>query len=126
MEITLFEPSPESEGKVPPMSDVIGHYDLILYVANLATKSNQTVVRIEWEQPMGANCMHFLHDVPTVFVSLENPYHLLDVPRVRTYINTYSSNDVAIEALVGKLMGKSPFRGVNPVDPFCGKWDTHL
>ena len=126
MEITIFEPSPESEGKVPPMSDVIGRYDLILYVANLATRSNQTVVRIEWEQPMGANCMHFLHDVPTVFISLENPYHLLDVPRVRTYINTYSSNDIAIEALVEKLMGKSPFRGINPVDPFCGKWDTHL
>ena len=77
-------------------------------------RATRPFVRIEWEQPMGANCMHFLHDVPTVFVSLENPYHLLDVPRVRTYINTYSSNDVAIEALVGKLMGKSPFGASTP------------
>ena len=108
------------------MTDITEQYDLILYVANLATKSNQTVVRIEWEQPMGANCMHYLNDVPTVFVSLENPYHLLDVPRVRTYINTYSSNDAVLESLLEKLTGQSAFQGVSPVDPFCGKWDTHL
>ena len=47
------------------------NYDLILYVANLSTKSNQTVVRIEWKQPMGADCGHYLNDVPTVFVSLQ-------------------------------------------------------
>ena len=25
-----------------------------------------------------------------------------------------------------KLMGQSEFVGKSPVDPFCGKWDTHL
>jgi len=28
--------------------------------------------------------------------------------------------------LVQKLMGLSAFKGTNPVDPFCGKWDTKL
>jgi beta-N-acetylhexosaminidase len=27
---------------------------------------------------------------------------------------------------VGKLMGKSPFKGKSPVDPFCGYWDAKL
>lgn len=126
IEVTVFTPPQGSEGFTPPVTDITEQYDLILYVANLATKSNQTVVRIEWEQPMGANCMHYLNDVPTVFVSLENPYHLLDVPRVRTYINTYSSNDAVLESLLEKLTGQSAFQGVSPVDPFCGKWDTHL
>lgn len=125
-QVELFTPPQGMEGCTPPMSAVTEHFDLILYVANLATKSNQTVVRIEWAQPMGANCMHYLHDVPTIFVSLENPYHLLDAPRVRTYINTYSSNAMALDSLVDKLTGTAPFCGVSPVDPFCGKWDTRL
>lgn len=125
-QVDLFVPNQGTEGQTPKTTDTIGKYDLILYVANLSTKSNQTTVRIEWAQPMGANCGHFINDVPTVFVSLENPYHLLDFPRVKTYINCYSNNDNCIHALIEKLMGRSAFTGVSPVDPFCGKWDTHL
>lgn len=102
------------------------NYDLCLYVANMATKSNQTVVRLEWAQPMGANCPHFITSIPTVFISLENPYHLADVPRVRTFINTYASSDITLELLVEKLLGRSTFQGVSPSDPFCGLWDAHL
>ena len=70
--------------------------------------------------------MHFKNDVPTIFISLENPYHLLDVPRVKTYINTYNSNEILLKELVKKLLGESEFKGHSPVDPFCGKWDAHL
>ncbi len=121
-----YRPTKVREGELPSYKKMIGRYDLMLYIANVRTKSNQTTVRIEWAQPMGANCMHYMHDVPTIFVSLENPYHLLDVPRVKTYINTYSSNSRCREMLIEKLMGRSPFRGTNPVDPFCGMWDTKL
>lgn len=125
-EITTFVPENQFEGKVAPVSAVTDNYDLILYVANLATKSNQTTVRIEWQQPMGANCPQYINVVPTVFISVENPYHLLDVPRVKTFINTYCSADTVLEALLNKLVGRSEFKGVNPVDPFCGKWDARL
>ena len=74
----------------------------------------------------GGEIPWYVFELPVVVIGCGQPTMLADVPQARTYINTYSSNDVAIEALVGKLMGKSPFRGVNPVDPFCGKWDTHL
>lgn len=125
-EIDVFEPPSGSEGFVTPYMSVVENYDLILYAANMTTKSNQTVVRIEWKQPMGADCGHYINDVPTVFVSLENPYHLLDFPRVKTYINCYSNNESVLDALVEKLMGASSFKGVSPVDAFCGKWDAHL
>ena len=121
-----FGPQPYGEGFTAKYEDVVSQYDLILYVANLSTKSNQTVVRIEWKQPMGADCGHYINDVPTIFVSLENPYHLLDFPRVKTYINCYSNNDYCLEALVEKLTGRSAFKGKSPVDAFCGKWDAHL
>ena len=73
-------PQPYGEGFTTKYEEVVNNYDLILYVANLSTKSNQTVVRIEWKQPMGADCGHYMNDIPTVFVSLENPYHLQDFP----------------------------------------------
>jgi beta-N-acetylhexosaminidase len=125
-EVEVFTPQPGMEGRTRRSSEITERYDLIVYVANYVTKSNQTAVRIEWAQPMGANCAHYANDVPTIFISLENPYHLLDVPRMKTFINTYNSDQVVIEALIEKLMGRSAFIGHSPVDPFCGKWDARL
>lgn len=114
------------EGAMPPYEEVVARYDLMIYVANLGTRSNQTTVRIEWAPPMGSNVPIYMNAVPTVFISLENPYHLLDVPRVKTYVNTYGSSNLALETLMDKLMGRSPFKGSSPVDPFCGRWDSRL
>jgi len=63
---------------------------------------------------------------PSAFISVDNPYHLQDVPRVKTFVNAYTPNEYVVEALVDKLLGKSPFKGMNPVDPFCGYWDAKL
>lgn len=125
-EVDRFEAKPGTEGMMTSQSEVIDNYDLIIYLANMVTKSNQTVVRIEWKQPMGANVPVFMHSVPTIFISVENPYHLLDAPKVRTFINAYNSNDNVLDALMDKLMGRSEFKGISPVDPFCGMWDTKL
>ena len=65
-------------------------------------------------------------EVPTVFVSLGNPYHLLDVPMMKTFINSYSNMPHVIDATMDKLLGKSEFKGISPVDAFCGRWDTKL
>ena len=125
-EVTVFTPDPSMEGFTATSTYYTENFDLCLYVVNLATKSNQTVVRIEWQQPMGADCPKMITEIPTVAVSMNNPYHLLDMPRVRTYINCYASNTDTLDALFEKLMGRSEFLGKNPVDPFCGKWDARL
>ena len=125
-EVTTFEPSPLHEGATPRCDSFTNSYDYIIYVANMSTKSNQTTVRIEWQQPMGSNCPSYVTCVPTIFISVENPYHLLDVPRVKTYINVYGATDISLEALMDKLMGRSEFKGKAPSDVFCGRWDTHL
>ena len=124
-DVEEFVPCPNLEGNMRSHSEIM-KYDLIIYLANISTKSNQTSVRIEWQQPMGANLPIYGEEIPTIFISVENPYHLLDVPRVKTYINTYSSHDAVLQALLDKLMGRSEFSGVSPVDAFCGKWDTRL
>ncbi len=125
-EIEIFEPSMALEMRVRKYQEVIDAYDYIVYFCALATKSNKSTVRIEWLEPIGANAPSYVAGVPTIFISMENPYHLLDVPMVKTYINAYSNTMENVDALVEKLMGRSPFTGKSPVDPFCDRWDTRL
>ncbi len=125
-EVTTFVPQSFLEGKVQTEREYIEGYDLSIYMLNMMTKSNQTTVRIEWQQPMGANCPHYSASIPTLAISVENPYHLLDIPRIKTYINAYNSADATLTQLMDKLMGRSPFKGTSPVDAFCGKWDARL
>ena len=56
-------------------------------------------------------------------VQAGNPYHLLDAPMVKTYINGYCNSEYVIHAIVEKILGKSAFKGESPVDAFCGKED---
>jgi beta-N-acetylhexosaminidase len=111
---------------VAPYSSIVGKYDLIVYVAKLSTKSNQTSVRIEWAQPMGANVPICMNPVPTLFISPENPCHFVDVPRVRTFIKACGSTETILDCLVDKLTGRSAFAGTSPVDALCGIWDARL
>ena len=104
--------------------DMLAGYDLVIYFASLKTASNQTTVRINWAQPMGADAPKFVHDIATLFVSVDNPYHLQDAPMVKTFVNGYTSNEYVVTALVERLLGRAPFTGVSPVDPFCGLWDA--
>ncbi|MCD7763754.1 MAG: glycoside hydrolase family 3 protein [Lachnospiraceae bacterium] len=98
-------------------------YDLVLYIGNVENSSNKTTARLNWHTLFGAgnNIPWFVEVVPTLFVSLQIPYHLLDVPMVKTYINAYSNHDAVIEKVVEKILGRSEFKGISPVDPFCGK-----
>ncbi len=100
-------------------------YDLVLYIGNIENSSNKTTNRINWYTffGLGNNVPWFVEEVPTVFVSVANPYHLLDVPMIKTYINCYSNSEVVIDSCIDKLVGLSEFVGVSPIDPFCGRED---
>ncbi|BCJ96305.1 glycosyl hydrolase [Anaerocolumna cellulosilytica] len=126
-EVSIYQPPASlQEGFSVSHKDMVSKYDLLVYVSNLITKSNQTTVRIEWAQPMGANCPNFQAAIPTIFISFANPYHLLDVPRIRTFINTYKLKPSTLRAVIDKLLGRSEFKGTSPIDPFVGRWDTRL
>ena len=41
--------------------------------------------------------------------------------------NAYDSNDDTMDALVDALLeGPEAFKGTDPIDSFCGMWDTHM
>lgn len=99
---------------------------LTLYVANCEQASNQTAVRLKWCPKHALDMPRFVNEEHCVFVSLANPYHLRDVPRIKTYINAYTATRNVTELVIDKLMGKSEFCGISPVDAFCGLPDTGL
>lgn len=102
-------------------------YDLVLYIGNIETSSNKTVSRLNWFTffGMGNNIPWFVKEVPTIFVSVGNPYHLFDAPMIPCYINGYCNSTYVIDATMEKLLGRSPFLGQSPIDAFCGRLDTH-
>ena len=105
-----------------PISTLTDNYDLIINVANVAPNTHQ---RIEWPASKGTPDIPFyVNEVPTIFVSIQSPFHLADVPQVKTYINAYDGKESTLKALVEKMVGRSEFTGVSPVDAFCGLLDT--
>lgn len=109
--------------KLESVEEFRSKYDLVIYIGNVENESNKTTCRLNWHSlfGMGNNIPWFVETVPTLFISLQNPYHLLDVPMVKTYINAYSNHDIMIETVIDKILGKEPFTGKSPSDPFCGK-----
>lgn len=99
---------------------------LTLILCNYPTASNQTTVRIQWCEKHALEIPRFVNEENVAFISFNNPYHLQDIPRVRTFINAYSATCATITAAIEKLIGKSAFTGVSPVDPFCGLPDARL
>ena len=108
------------------VADAKDKFDLAIYVACIDTASNQSVRRIDWIHLMAADAPWFVQDIPAMFISIANPYHLVDVPMVKTYINAYTPNKEVCEAVMEKIMGRSQFTGVNPIDPFCGIWGAQF
>ena len=75
----------------------------------------------------GGEIPWYVHELPVVGISVNKPTMLADVPMLRTYINTYDSNDDTMDALVEALLeGPDAFKGVDPIDSYCGMWDTHM
>lgn len=121
-QIYLYEKENFEVG-VDNVAEFKSKYDMVIYLGNVENASNRTTNRINWYTfwGQGNNVPWFVKEVPVIFISLANPYHLLDVPMIGTYINTYSNNIHVIEAVVSKIAGESEFKGQNPVDPFCGR-----
>lgn len=75
----------------------------------------------------GGEIPWYVHELPVIGISVNKPTMLADVPMLRTYINTYDSNDDTIDALVDALLtGPEAFKGKDPIDSYCGMFDTHM
>lgn len=75
----------------------------------------------------GGEIPWYVFEVPTIVIGCESPTMLADIPQARTYINMYDSKAQTLDVLIEKLMqGPEAFRGTDPIDSFCGMWDTRI
>ena len=75
----------------------------------------------------GGEIPWYVFELPVVVVSCAAPTMLADIPQARTYINTYDAKDTTLDALVEDLMGGAEaFKGSDPIDSYCGLFDTRL
>ena len=75
----------------------------------------------------GGEIPWYVHELPVIGISVNKPTMLADAPMLRTYINTYDSNDDTLDALVDALLtGPEAFKGTDPIDAYCGMFDTHM
>ena len=111
-EVTVYEPE-GFEVMEDSVESFKSRYDLIFYVGNIETASNKTVSRLNWHTMfgLGNNMPWMVHEMPALFVSVGNPYHLLDAPMIKTFVNGYCNSEYVIHAVVEKLCGDSEFKG---------------
>ncbi len=75
----------------------------------------------------GGEIPWYVFETPVVAISVNAPTMLADIPQVRTYINAYDSKPSTLDALVDNLLtGPDAFKGQDPIDSFCGMWDTKI
>ena len=108
------------------VSALTDNYDLVLCYANVSS-TMRTTQRLEWAISKGGwDNPWYVNEIPTIFVSFNCPFHLVDVPQIKTFVNCYDANEATVDASLDKLEGKSGFVGVSPVDAFCGMLDTRF
>lgn len=109
-----------------PIKEFVSKQDLVLTLSEV-NGMGQTAERVSWAMSKGGGEIPwYVHELSVVVASVGHPFLLADVPQARTFINAYDSKDDTLDALVAKLCGESAFTGVDPVDAFCGMWDTHM
>jgi beta-N-acetylhexosaminidase len=106
--------------------DYADKYDAAFVFACVLGFAQEAAIRIKWSSPMAAEIPWYVTEVPTVFVSLNQPNHLIDVPMVKTAINAHAGTPEAIRATIQKIMGKSDFQGTFNDNVFCDSFDTRL
>ncbi len=100
--------------------------DAALVFADIVGYGAENNYRIRWKTAMSNECPWYVHEVPTVFVSLNFTTHLHDATMVKCYINAYHHNNEIIRQVIDKMMGKSEFKGTPNDLVWAGKWQAKL
>lgn len=117
-DVTLYDPATRPDPRA---------FDLVLYVMAEETLLTRGRIFLDWNRLTGGMFGAMVrpwHDVPTALISFGYPYYLYDAPRLPCVVNAYATMDTMQRATVDCLLGRAPFHGTNPVDPFCGQPDA--
>ena len=108
------------------MEEFRNSYDLVFVVFSMKGYAQTNNVRLTYSVGHSSEIPWYVHEVPTIGVSLNYTNHLYDAPMLKTFINAYAPTEEYIEALVDKLTGKSSFIGKANDLVWCERWETRL
>ena len=117
-DVTLYDPATRPDPR---------RFDLVLYVMAEETLLTRGRIFLDWNRLTGGMFGAMVrpwHDVPTALISFGYPYYLYDAPRLPCVVNAYATMDTMQRATLDCLLGRAPFQGTSPVDPFCGQPDA--
>lgn len=104
------------------IADFVKDMDLVLTVCDVANGRPAFGL-----SKGGGEIPWYVFEVPVVVVGVGAPTMLADLPQARTYINTYDAKDPTLDAFIEQMMtGSEAFKGQDPIDSFCGLFDSHL
>lgn len=101
-------------------------FDLVLMFFHMKGYAQENNVRIKWSASHSNEIPWFVHEVPTIGVSLNYTNHLYDLPMLKTFINAYAPTREYIRATIEKIAGRSAFQGKADDNVWCGRWDTRV
>ena len=86
-EVSLYDYATLERGEIftAGVEDMRAKFDLSIVAANVSTGSNYTTRRIDWITLMAANEPWYTREIPTLFISFCNPYHMIDVSFISTF-----------------------------------------
>jgi beta-N-acetylhexosaminidase len=119
-QVTLFDPELQPNPR---------DYDLVIYLLGEETLLTRGRIFLDWGRLAGGMegaMKRVWHDVPTVLLSSGYPYYLYDAPAAPCVINAYATMDSLQQAVLECLLGRAPFLGTSPVDPFCGRAEARF
>lgn len=119
-DVTLYDPTARPDPR---------QFDLVLYVMAEETLLTRGRIFLDWNRLTGGMFGAMVrpwHEVPTALISFGYPYYLYDAPRLPCVVNAYATMDSMQRATLDCLLGRAPFLGKNPVDPFCGQPDARF
>ncbi|MCC8099735.1 MAG: beta-hexosaminidase [Clostridiales bacterium] len=104
------------------IADFVSGQDLIISLCDVS--SGRPVFGLS---KGGGEIPWYVFELPVVAIGCGQPTMLADIPQARTYINTYDAASDTFDALIDDLMtGPEAFKGSDPIDSFCGLFDTRL
>ena len=102
------------------------HYQINEYIDNVdavfvnaiidTTNCSGSSLRLHWAAMMAFWRGYIFKNKNVIFTSFGDPYRLLELPFLKTYINAYIVSEAAAKAVVDACLGDIPFLGKNPIN----------
>ncbi len=98
------------------VNDLIETVDAVFVNAIFNTSNcSGSSIRLHWSCMMSFWRGYLFKNPNVIFTSFGDPYKLLELPFLKTYLNAYSASAATAKAVVDACLGEASFEGTSPI-----------